>query len=256
MKSVISLYKPVGISPVQLINTFKEQNPEYKDVKISPAGKLDPLAHGVMVLLVGDENKKRREYELSDKVYQFQAVIGFGTDSYDICGLSVIGSPNIAVSDESLKNILRTYKGKQRQKFPPFSSYKIKGKPLFNWALRNKLNEITIPEKEIEIYDIKLLNTKYINGHELYTDIKERISLLKGNFRQEEIMKRWENNIEIEKRYQVIEMEAHVSSGTYIRGIVNDLGIRIGAKATAIEINRIRSGKYTVNTTQNPEISL
>ena len=54
--------------------------------------------------------------------------------------------------------------------FPPYSSYKIKGKPLFEWAREGKIKEIKIPEKEREIYKIKLLR---------FGKIEAKICLLK-----------------------------------------------------------------------------
>jgi len=50
------------------------------------AGRLDPMAHGVLVLLVGEENKKREKYEKFVKEYLFQCIFGVATDTYDILG--------------------------------------------------------------------------------------------------------------------------------------------------------------------------
>ena len=63
MQSVIPVYKPLGLTPLQAIVKFKKLFPDYANEKISYAGRLDPMAEGLLLLLVGEENKQRNEYE-------------------------------------------------------------------------------------------------------------------------------------------------------------------------------------------------
>ena len=70
MKNVINLYKPVGLSPLQVIEKFRLKHREYGKVKLGYAGRLDPMAEGVLMVLVGDENKKIRDYLKFDKEYR------------------------------------------------------------------------------------------------------------------------------------------------------------------------------------------
>ena len=67
---VISIFKPLGLTSYQAIKLFKQKHPQYADEKISPAGRLDPMAEGILLLLLGEENKKRNEYEKLEKEYQ------------------------------------------------------------------------------------------------------------------------------------------------------------------------------------------
>ena len=69
--SLISVWKPQGWIPLRAVEEFKKKSPEYKDVKISYAGRLDPMAEGVLLLLVDEENKKRKVYEGFQKVYEY-----------------------------------------------------------------------------------------------------------------------------------------------------------------------------------------
>ena len=62
-KKVLNLYKPQGVTPLELIDRFRQKHPEYKDEKLGYAGRLDPMAEGILLVLVGDENKKRKTYE-------------------------------------------------------------------------------------------------------------------------------------------------------------------------------------------------
>lgn len=246
MNKTVAVYKPLGMTPGELVKAYKDENPEYANETISYAGRLDPLAHGVMVLLIGEANKQRRDYEKSDKVYEFKAILGFATDSYDICGI-ITGTGNTQMIElQKISETLKGFEGKSIQPFPLFSSYKIKGKALFAWARENRLNEIEVPSKEIEVYETKVLGTESIMGVDLLQEIESRISLLKGDFRQEEIVAKWRATIKQPSQYQVVNMKAKVSAGTYIRGIVNELGDKLGTKATVLEIYRPQSGEYTV----------
>ena len=58
---MINVYKPVGISPLDVIKLLQEKNPEYRGVSVTYAGRLDPLAEGVLLLLAGEEVHKKEE---------------------------------------------------------------------------------------------------------------------------------------------------------------------------------------------------
>ena len=85
--SVVVVYKPQGWTPLAAVEEFKKSNPSYSDEKISYAGRLDPMAEGPLLLLVGNENKKRKEYEQLKKSYEAEIVLGISTDSFDALGI-------------------------------------------------------------------------------------------------------------------------------------------------------------------------
>ena len=70
MKNILHLYKPIGVTPFQLIQQFRIEHPEYQDIKLGYAGRLDPMADGLLLVLVGEENKKRKQYEEMLKLLQ------------------------------------------------------------------------------------------------------------------------------------------------------------------------------------------
>ncbi len=86
-EKVLLLNKPLGMTPLELIQGFKKRFPKYEKLKIGYAGRLDPMARGLMVCLVGDESKKQKETELKTKDYVFEALFGVSTDTYDVLGL-------------------------------------------------------------------------------------------------------------------------------------------------------------------------
>lgn len=241
MKKVLYLEKKVGETPLETIERFKEENQEYKEEKMTYAGRLDPMAKGVLIVLVGFECKNKERYLGMDKEYEFEILWGFETDTYDILGLPQVSS-HFSYGKEELKKSLEKLKGKQKQKYPPYSSMTVEGKQLFQWAREGRLGEIDIPDQVIEIYDIELLSEQKITKEELRKNITDRINLVKGDFRQEEILTNWNtilNSLDREE-FEILKLKTKCSSGTYVRGIVNDLGKKLKTGAIAYSINRTK----------------
>jgi len=222
---IFQVYKPVGITPAQLIDIFREKFPEYKKISISHAGKLDPLAEGLMILLTGNLTKQKnfKKYLNLDKEYQAKILFGFSTDSYDIQGIPKKGN-NQEIDIEKLKQELKKLNGIYEQEIPVFSGRKVNGKPLYYYARNNKLNQIKIPKEEVEI-KITFNNIEKISSQNFLKEIIRKINLLNGDFRQEEIKNKWKEFLNKEnKEYLILNLTIKCSSGTYIRSIANDLG--------------------------------
>jgi len=150
MQKILELYKKEGETPLEAIEEFRKKNLEYSDVKMTYAGRLDPMAEGVLLVLVGDECKNKENYLGLDKEYEFEILHGIQTDTYDILGLpaksgtSDVPQIEIETSNTSIDAIEKS-KGKFTQKYPPYSSMTVQGKQLFQWAREGRLDEI---EKE------------------------------------------------------------------------------------------------------------
>lgn len=236
--TIIKLYKPIGKTPLELINEYKKK---HNIKKISYAGRLDPMAEGEMLILTNDSCLKQNFYHNLGKTYRFELLVGLSTDTYDILGLvNDIYSKDISNEKKiELNSIIQNYIGKHMQKYPPYSSVRVKGNPLWYYAKNNKLNEITIPEKEINIYRMKILTNYSINTNELLQKIFNNINKINNeyDFRQDLIKNNWKKIIN--KNYYVLELETDVSSGTYIRQICNDIGIKLKIPCLALSINRL-----------------
>ena len=237
---MIEIYKNLGETPLQALNRLRLEQPELKNEKLSYAGRLDPMAEGVMLVLVGGENKNRNKYLNLSKEYEFEVLFSFSTDTYDLLGLvDKVSLPGI-IENDKIVNELKTFLGKQKEQYPPFSSKPVFGKPLFTWAREGKLEDIEIPSKEIEIFDIKLIDTKLITSKELLDSIKNKISKIKGDFRQEDIIKRWTSvmNENPTAKFTLAKIKMHASSGTYARNIAYKLGQKLGIPSLAYSIKR------------------
>lgn len=244
--SVIPVWKPAGWTPLKAVNEFKKNKLKFAKNKISYAGRLDPMAEGILLLLINEENKKRHEYEDLKKTYESEIVLGISTDSFD--GLGLIEKIKfVNKTKEEIEDCLKNFIGKQKQIYPPYSSKAVEGKSLYWWAKNNKLNEIKIPEREIEVYLIELIDVAEINSIKLAKEIIKRIKKIEGDFRQEEIIKNWEEFAKKNKNKELVKIKIKVScsAGTYIRRIASDLGERLGSGGFALSIRRNSIGKYT-----------
>lgn len=246
-ENIIVVYKPMGITPLQAIEELKNLRSKYSEQKISYAGRLDPMAEGLLLLLIGDGNKRRKEYEGLEKVYEAEIILGISTDTYDALGI-IQGIHFVHPQNKEIKIVLDGMIGEQHQSYPPFSSKPVNGHPLYWWARENRLSEITLPSKKIIIDEIKIINKKNIVVKDLVQKAIGKISKIQGNFRQDEIKKTW---LDLEQKHskksvEMIGVRVRCSSGTYVRGIANTLGETLGVGAIAYSIKRIQVGKYTM----------
>lgn len=243
-KNLIKIYKEKGETPLERIDRFREENPEYGEAKLSYAGRLDPMAEGVILILIGDENKEREKHLKYSKEYTFEILFGFRTDSYDLLGLLQENFKKYVLNEEELRKNLEKFKGDIDQEYPPFSSKTVKGKALFEWARKGKLDKIEIPKHKVTIYDINLLGIRSINKPDLRKYILEGVLRVKGDFRQKEILDKWGNELNRIKteEFNIAKVNVYCSSGTYIRALVNDLGKILGCGALAYSIKRENIG--------------
>ena len=173
----IKFYKEVSETPLEAISRFRNQNPIYADSKIAYAGRLDPMARGQLLLLIDDECKKRDDYQGMDKTYEFEVLFGLGSDSHDILGIVEQGS-GVEVESNVVKKISESFEGRFDQEYPYFSSMNVDGKPLWKWYREGRINEIKIPSKEVEIYQIDFVDDYEIDSINIKEIVKEKIQKL------------------------------------------------------------------------------
>ena len=250
---VINVYKKKGQTPLDCINNLKKDNLELAHLPLTYAGRLDPLAEGVLLILVGDECLKKDEYLALSKEYELEILFGFETDTYDLMGIVEVqplagfgGCTSTSDFDLEIKNILPQFIGRINQDYPSYSSRTVKGKPLFQWAREGKLDEITIPSHQVYVSDIEIIKENFITGFDLLEKIKNDISLVKGDFRQNEIINTWESVLknELENKYKTITLRVSCGSGVYVRSIAHDLGKKLGIPALALNIKRTKVGSF------------
>lgn len=247
--SVLSIYKPIGKTPLDIINQLKTQE-TYQDTKMSYVGRLDPMAHGLQLIITDELCKNPKQYLNLDKNYEFSICFGIQTDTYDILGNiqkiclehNIYGDNMLIISD-----ILDKFVGKMTQEYPIYSSKRVNGNPLWYYAKNNI--PVEIPSHQIEIYSLKYVDVVYTTFQNYILDIINKIEKLDSNydFRQQQIIKNWKELLENNDRHQkliLLKLKARVSSGTYIRTLVKDICEYLGIVGMTANIYRTSVGNY------------
>lgn len=257
VQKTVILNKKMGETPLETIEKFRLAHDEYNNVKLCYAGRLDPMAEGLLLILVGDECKNRKTYEQFPKTYEFEILLGISTDTYDIMGLPNPGLTSLYLNNSrtnpgqtsfELKKICTSFVGKRNQPYPPYSSPRVNGKPLFYWAREGKLKDVKIPTKQIEIYSLEYLNSIEITVEKFAEIAIGRISRVKGQFRQKEIITQWLEFEQINKGKTLTgaKFKISCSSGTYVRSVAHEIGRKLKTGAITFSIKRTKIGDYSL----------
>ncbi len=245
---VINVYKKLGETPRERIERLRRQKPQYEYEVLSYAGRLDPMAEGVLLILAGGQNKRREEYLGLDKEYVLDILFGLSTDTYDILGkIMQTGDPSL-VSRNAIREGLALFRGAIEQEYPPFSSKTVEGKSLFEWARNNALAALTLPTRTVTIYGAELGNMYKLAEPELLSYIEESVVKVQGDFRQEEILRLWKRELRGngKREFPCATVKISCSSGTYARSIAHGLGGMMGVPALALHILRTRVGEHAM----------
>jgi tRNA pseudouridine55 synthase len=130
--------KPAGPTSYDIIRWIK---PKLGGVKIGHAGTLDPLASGLLVVLIGKATKRQSDVMGSDKTYLCRFQMGLRTDTGDITGKTIDISTAALPDDMTLWRTVARVAGDHMQMPPMYSALKHKGQPLYKLARAGKTVE-------------------------------------------------------------------------------------------------------------------
>ena len=199
---IILLNKVKGISSFNAINQIKWN---IGASKIGHAGTLDPMAEGLMVVMVNSATKFSDDLMKKDKEYYVEMELGYETDTYDAEGKKTkIYDGIIEYDEQNVRDVINSFIGIQDQIPPMYSALKVNGKKMYEMAREGI--EIERKPRRVEIYSIR--------------DIT-----IKG---------------------QMITFYVEVSSGTYIRSLVRDIGEKLSFWATMTKLIRTRIDKHSL----------
>ena len=246
---IVLFWKTPGETLATMLRRFREEYNLSNEEKLTYAGRLDPMAEGIVPVLVGEARFQKDMLLGRSKTYEVAILLGVGTDSGDMLGLPrqnevTAGLPtaNPALSTAKGNDDITTALDMLRQTvslpYPNYSSRPVDGKPLFMHARAS--NKVVLPIKKVTIYDLELLSIKEHEFSTLITDAIEIIEKVQGDFRQEEIIKHWEEikKSHAEGRVQIVTIRTTVSSGTYMRSLAEKLGLLLKVPALAYSIKR------------------
>lgn len=199
MDGIILVNKKKGITSRDLVNIVcKKLNTR----RVGHTGTLDPLAEGLMVLCIGEGLKLVELLTGHDKDYIAKVKLGIKTDTYDVTGNIIEETKKNNLTKEKLIGTLESFNGEYLQEVPIYSSIKVNGKKLYDYARSNE--KVILPKRLVKISNIKLIN---------FFDDSFTFSVT-------------------------------VSSGTYIRSLINDIGNKLNIPMAMEELQRTRVGNY------------
>ncbi len=123
--------------------------------KVGHLGTLDPIATGVLPLLIGRATRLSQFYVRSEKFYEAVVRFGFSTDTYDRAGAPTSPVTEMRLTREDVEPLLSRFRGSFQQVPPPVSAKKIGGVPAYKLARKHV--EVNLAPVEIEVYDLELL---------------------------------------------------------------------------------------------------
>ncbi len=244
------IWKNVGETPLEALERFRMEEvsrgrTELKDVPMTYAGRLDPMAEGKLLILIGEECRKKEAYLGLNKKYEVEIVFGVETDTYDALGLvkegvSAADYVSVDILDKVTK-ILATFPKSYEQAYPPYSSKTYRGVQLHELARAGQLPDVELmPTRNVTLYSTRVLEKGNIPATRLKERILHKIGRVNGDFRQGEIEKSWERFFmhNSPEKLPFIRLSIHCSSGTYMRSLAHELGQMVETGAFALSIKR------------------
>lgn len=250
----ITTEKAVGETPLIATERLRKEHGIPESVPLAYAGRLDPMASGKLLILIGDECKVQEKYHAFDKEYLVEILVGVGSDTGDVLGILTYGTQK-TLSTHGIHDVLKRTVGSVTLPYPHFSSKTVHGKPLHMWTLEGRLGEIDVPMKKSYIYKLALHDVRTVSKEDILRTVRAKIEtiptvtderkVLGADFRRGEVRKSWDAfNIHGEPQYQILTLTCIASSGTYMRSLAEYITKALGTTGLAYSIHRTKIGKY------------
>ncbi|MFH1855622.1 MAG: tRNA pseudouridine(55) synthase TruB [Candidatus Omnitrophota bacterium] len=226
MNGIILVDKPKGFTSFDAVNFIKKR---FSLAKVGHAGTLDPLATGLLVILIGKATKLAETFLCDSKIYSTVMTLGIKTDTFDVTGKITAKSEEIP-SVEKIIETLKNFEGDIEQVPPVFSAIQYKGQRLYKLARKGTA---VVPEKrKVFIYYIKKIKFLPASASDDYSP--ENLRILKYD----------PDTVEMVRRLPQVSFEVKCSKGTYIRSLCEDAGEALNCPAVLKELRRTSSGEF------------
>lgn len=204
MNGIIVINKGKGCTSHDVVYKIKKIFNE----KVGHTGTLDPNATGVLPILVGKGTQLSEFLINHNKKYIATLKLGKKTDTADVEG-NVVEERDVdktCLNEQNIRKVFSSMLGKQKQKPPMYSAIKINGKKLYEYARSGKT--VDIPEREIEIYELNLLQIDLDNN--------------------------------------TIKFEVSCSKGTYIRTVCEKVAEKLNTVGYMLDLQRTQVGEFSI----------
>jgi tRNA pseudouridine55 synthase len=153
LNGVLIIDKPAGMTSHDVVNRLRRIASQKS---VGHLGTLDPLATGVLPLVLGSFTRLAQFYNASEKIYEGQIRFGFATDTYDAEGVPLSPPKLVSLSLDELKALAMQFHGVIEQIPPPFSAKKIHGVPAYKLARKHK--EVHLAPVQVEIKELNIID--------------------------------------------------------------------------------------------------
>jgi len=156
MDGILIVDKPQGPTSHDIVNFIRKR---FNLKKVGHAGTLDPMATGLLIILIGKYTKYSSRFLNCDKEYDATMMLGATSDTGDAWGKIIPSHVDKNITDEGIKKVFGDFLGPIEQEVPRYSAKKFKGKKLYELARKGvevKLEPKKIMINSIDITDIKL----------------------------------------------------------------------------------------------------
>ena len=155
MNALLIIDKPSGMTSHDVVNRVRRILSERS---VGHLGTLDPMATGVLPLVIGNLTRLAQFYTSSTKIYEGVIRFGYATDTYDANGEATTALQEIALSLQSVRAMTDKFRGVIMQMPPPFSAKKIKGVPAYKLA--RKRQKISLEPVQVEVTNFEVLGVE------------------------------------------------------------------------------------------------
>jgi tRNA pseudouridine55 synthase len=155
LNGVLIINKPAGFTSHDVVNRVRRI---LQQRSVGHMGTLDPLATGVLPLVVGNLTRLAQFYTGSEKTYEGTIRFGFATDTYDSDGEATGQAQPVTLSLTELRELANSFRGMIEQTPPPFSAKKINGVPAYKLARKKK--EVALKPAQVEVKELEILTTE------------------------------------------------------------------------------------------------
>lgn len=253
--------------------------------KLGQGGTLDPLAEGVLVIGIGAATKQLPQFLQCSKEYETTGLLGTATTSYDCKEPILLRAPYSHVDEALVRSKLPLFTGELLQLPPLFSALRMDGKRLFEYAREGLPLPRPIEPRPVTVSSLELVDWLPADQHTYQppsTEVPDDEKALVGRVRhlagsqdhgfdtmrpaapaaeapaaeapaaEAAAAPSRETDVDKEDAPPAFSLKMTVSSGTYVRSIVHDLGTACSSAAHVVRLVRTRQGDFTLGTDAEP----
>lgn len=240
---VLNINKPLGWTSRDVLNKLQSL---YSFKHFGHAGTLDPLATGVLIVLVSNATKNQDYYLAKNKQYKTRIFLGATSHTCDLEGPFTLQKPVTALykNKEELQTKINEYLqnhiGLFSQTVPYFSSTKVNGKELYAYARSGqKVNNLPIKDVELLSYAIDSVNYN--------TKASDPLPSNPLNIRSKQIVEDYNNLLTyFSNNFSYVDLTLTTGKGFYVRSLALDIGDYLGVGGIMGSLVRSKLGDFSV----------